>query len=712
MGIKDLFFKITARDQTGNAFSSVNRRLRETDGLGATVGQRIDRAGQKMVRFGAAGSLASGAVVLAFRDVLGLYDEQERAEAKVAQAVRATGGAAGFTADQLYNQASALQKLTRFGDEAILNGVTAQLLTFKEITGDVFEGAQTAALDLATVLDGDLQSASIMLGKALNDPVKGLSAMSRAGITFSDAQAEVIKNLAKTGDIAGAQRLILEEIASAYGGQAKAAREAGLGILDAWRNTWGDVKEVVGGVIIEILPPIIEMLESVTGWFQSLTPEGQKTVVMLGLLAVAIPPVTAAIGFMAIAVNALMGPLGLAVLAIAGLTAAAALLWPEKDRVTQSLDLVTAALGDEMTQSASLQQILTGDISMSKSAAQQKLAEAKARLANVQAIYEEKRALDLEAAGRVGVGAMSVPDIYVGDIDAATRSGRAVDAYGNPTPDGSDFFDPRAQADFEGRVTANGVSDPIFSDEQAADIAQITENITMLEAAIESAEGGVVTFGDGLAVPIETAERLKTAISGTGGSGSATGSGGGVTGALKEMDAAAEEAGNSPGWDAIKSNMKALLFEGQSLSDTFTNVFSTIADRVFDLAFSPVWDKLFDNLEQYFDLSAGIGGGGGAGGGGGLLGGLLGGMGNWVGNILGLDTGGDVSISGKAGIDRNMTVLRTSDAETVSVRRPGDGGGRAVNVYIQTQDLASFKGSQAQIAGQMRRALSAADRAA
>jgi hypothetical protein len=464
-------------------------------------------------------------------------------------------------------------------------------------------------------------------------------------------------------------------------------------------------KEEVGAVIVDILPPIIDGLKALTGWFQDMEPEGQKTVVMLGLLAIAIPPVTAALGFMAIGVSALMGPLGLAVLAIAGLTAAAALLWPEKDKVTQSLDLVTAALGDEMTQSASLQQILTGDISMSQAAAGQKLAEARARLANVQAIYEEKRALDLEAAGRAGVGTMSVPDIYVGEIDAATRRGESVDAYGNRTPDGSDFFDPRAQAASEGRVTNSGVSDPIFSDEHAADLAQITDNIKALEAAIESAEGGMVTFGNGIAVPIETAERLKTSIAGGSGGAGSGGSSGGLTGAIKELTGEVDEFGNAEGWQDAKDNMKALLLEGQSFSDTWQNIFGNAMDRVFDLAFSPAWDQLWQNLEMSFS------GGGSGSSGGGLLNGILGGAGDWVGNVLGLDSGGDVSISGKAGTDRNMTVLRTSDAETVSVRRPGEGGGRAVNVTIVTQDVHSFKGSQAQIAGQMRRALSAADRA-
>ena len=102
MGIKDLFFKIAATDESGPAFGSVNRRLRETDGHAASVSERMDRAGRSMQKFGAVGSLASLGVASAFRDVIGLYDEQARAEAKVAQAVEQTAGAAGFAADQLY----------------------------------------------------------------------------------------------------------------------------------------------------------------------------------------------------------------------------------------------------------------------------------------------------------------------------------------------------------------------------------------------------------------------------------------------------------------------------------------------------------------------------------------------------------------------------------------------------------------------------------
>lgn len=692
--IKDLFFNIVGGDKSGPAFGSVNRRLRETDALAATVSERMGRAGRSMRNFGAAGTLATGSVAFAFRDVIGLYDEQARAEAKVAQAVRQTGGAAGFTAEQLTDQASALQSLTRFGDEDILNKVTAQLLTFGNISGEIFTDAQSRALDLATTLDGDLQSASIMLGKALNDPVKGLSAMSRAGITFSEAQAEVIKDLAKTGQIAEAQRLILEEIATYYGGQAEAAREAGAGIVDAWKNTWGDVKEIIGGVIVDILPTVIDGLEAVVGWFKDLEPRGQKVVVMLGALAIAIPPVTAALGLMVSGIAALGGPITLGIAAVVGLTTALAYFWPETDRATQATDHLTAAIGDEITQSQLLGQAISGDISMSVSAAKQKLEEAKARLRNVQAIYEDKRALGLAVQGRTGVGAMSMPNSVAERYDAEIRRGAH-----RPTGDGLDIFDPRAQAEYEGRVDLsgnNGVSDPIFSEEHAENIALITDNISALEEAIANAENGVVTFGNGLVVPIETAERLKTEIGG----------GGGLKDKLDELTKTTADYAESQAWGTVKGHLRELVAGGQSWSDTWRGIFGTVLDKLFDLAFSPAWDALFANIEKSLVDSTGSGGGN-------LFGNLTSGLTGFFGNILGLDTGGDVTVSGKAGVDRNLTVLRTSDTERVSVRRQGDfgGGGAPVNVYIQTPDPQAFQASRAQIGHQIARAVAAGNRA-
>lgn len=201
----------------------------------------------------------AGAIKDFLKDSAKLADIQLKAEAKVKQAIESTGGAAGYTADQLGVMASELQKISLFGDEQILNDVTAQLLTFTNIAGDEFSRAQQAALDLSTVLGSDLKSTSIQLGKALNYPVKGLTALSRSGIQFSQSQKNLIKNLVAVGDVAEAQRVILTELEKQYGGQAKKAAETGLAPLQQLKNTWGDIKEEIGKGVIPIINAFAKM---------------------------------------------------------------------------------------------------------------------------------------------------------------------------------------------------------------------------------------------------------------------------------------------------------------------------------------------------------------------------------------------------------------------------------------------------------------------
>jgi hypothetical protein len=230
-----------------------------------------------------AGAFAVTAVISFGKELLDVSDIQEKAQAKVAQAVKQTGGVAGKSTEELYKFASGLQEITTFGDEKILNEVTAQLLTFTNVAGEQFDRAQVAALDLATVLGGDLQSVSIQLGKALNDPVKGITALQRSGVSFSSSQKEVIKSMVATGDIASAQTLILDELNRQYGGQAEAAAKSGSGRLQQLANSWGDFKEVLGAglrdaiysildafgelwdVIKEIFAPIGELTSSFNG---------------------------------------------------------------------------------------------------------------------------------------------------------------------------------------------------------------------------------------------------------------------------------------------------------------------------------------------------------------------------------------------------------------------------------------------------------------
>jgi hypothetical protein len=190
--------------------------------------------------------VALGAGTL-FRSVIRSTAEAEKSFAQLEAAVRSTGGVAGFTAPQLAKMASSLQGVTTFSDDAI-QGMQAILLTFTKIRGPEFEGAQKAILDVSARLGVDLKSAALQVGKALNDPIKGVSALSRAGIQLSESQQSAIKSMVKMGDVAGAQRTILKELGTQFGGAAEAARNNFGGALEGVGNALGDLLEAKGGL--------------------------------------------------------------------------------------------------------------------------------------------------------------------------------------------------------------------------------------------------------------------------------------------------------------------------------------------------------------------------------------------------------------------------------------------------------------------------------
>lgn len=199
---------------------------------------RTAKFAKNVLKFAAVAAVALGAVAIASFKVL---IKQEEAEAKLEQVIRATGMAAGFTAEELKKEAEALQSLTKFGDEAVIE-LQALLATFREIKGDEFKDATALVLDMATLF-GDTKSAAIQLGKALNDPIKGITALTRVGITFTEEQKKQIKNAQEQGRIAEAQRVILKELENQFGGVAAAAADTIGGRFEQLKNSIGDVGE-------------------------------------------------------------------------------------------------------------------------------------------------------------------------------------------------------------------------------------------------------------------------------------------------------------------------------------------------------------------------------------------------------------------------------------------------------------------------------------
>lgn len=178
----------------------------------------------------------------AFRKMVTAIEENETAVAQLEAGIRSTGGVAGYTVEQLQDMAAHFQDITAYGDEAI-NQMQSVLLTFTKIRGEQFEQATMAVANLAARLKVDLQAAALQVGKALNDPVLGVSMLSRAGIQFTATQKQMIKSLVDTNQMVEAQKIVLAELETQFGGSAEAARNTFSGALAAVRNRFGDLFE-------------------------------------------------------------------------------------------------------------------------------------------------------------------------------------------------------------------------------------------------------------------------------------------------------------------------------------------------------------------------------------------------------------------------------------------------------------------------------------
>ena len=191
-----------------------------------------------------------GAMMTSARDA-------ERSSKKLDAVLTSTGGAAGVTGDEIRQLAGDLQRVTDFEDDATI-GAAGVLATFTQIRGDTFKSAIVAAQDLSAVMGQDLQSSVVQVGKALNDPIKGITALSRVGVSFSEQQKQQIKQLMQVGDIAGAQAVILGELQKEFGGAAQAVSDP----FTRMGNVIGDIGESIGGAILPTLQAVAEMVAS------------------------------------------------------------------------------------------------------------------------------------------------------------------------------------------------------------------------------------------------------------------------------------------------------------------------------------------------------------------------------------------------------------------------------------------------------------------
>ena len=187
----------------------------------------------------AGAALAAG---FAFHEFIKNTVEAQNALAQLEAAVKSTAGVAGRSVAQLDAFSMAMQQTTVYSDEAV-KGAQAMLLTFDKIRGTRFDQATQAVADLAARMGGDLQGAAVQVGKALQDPATGLTALRRSGVSFSESQIALIKQMYDTNRVAEGQTIILKELEHQFGGSAAAARNTLGGALTGLKNAFGDLFE-------------------------------------------------------------------------------------------------------------------------------------------------------------------------------------------------------------------------------------------------------------------------------------------------------------------------------------------------------------------------------------------------------------------------------------------------------------------------------------
>jgi phage-related protein len=225
--------------------------------------------------------------------------------------------------------ASAGQSL--FSDDAIL-GAQNVLATFTNIKGQNFGSATQSILDMSQALGMDLDSAAMQVGKALNDPVAGLAALSRSGVQFTAEQEAMIKAMVEAGNVAGAQEVMMKELNTQFGGSASAAVDTYAGQQVVLKEKFADIQQTLGMALMPILmefgtfmsdtvvPIIADVVGQLSAWINTMQMTGTTSGIFETIrnAIAAIPGVLAQMGAGLATVQAFLQPLTDAVMNFVG----------------------------------------------------------------------------------------------------------------------------------------------------------------------------------------------------------------------------------------------------------------------------------------------------------------------------------------------------------------------------------------------------------
>lgn len=186
----------------------------------------------------ALGTAIAAAVVMIGRNTIAA----EREVAQLDAIIRSTGGAAGYTRQQLLDMADTLSSKSTFSGGEIVEAQT-RLLSYSGILASNIPRAMQAVIDQSARLGISVTQSAETIGRALESPSKAAAALAQQGFgaAFTKEVRGTIDELVKAGKEGEAQVMILEILEESYAGAAQAARDTFGGALQALGNTLNDI---------------------------------------------------------------------------------------------------------------------------------------------------------------------------------------------------------------------------------------------------------------------------------------------------------------------------------------------------------------------------------------------------------------------------------------------------------------------------------------
>jgi phage-related protein len=235
--------------------------------------------------------------------------------------------------------------------------------------GGAFDRATMAAVDMAAAGFGEAESNAVQLGKALNDPIKGITALTRSGITFTEQEKELIKTLVESGKTLEAQDMILKAIETQVGGTAEATANAS----DKMRVGFKLVSEQIGTALLPLFEELVGFLQtSVIPQMAGLSDFISRNTQAIKIFAIALVGIVATLGTLSIVIKAVnivmttfnaivkiatiiqagfnlilsLNPIGLVVLAVAALAAGFVLAYKKIEPFRDLIDSIIQKIKD------------------------------------------------------------------------------------------------------------------------------------------------------------------------------------------------------------------------------------------------------------------------------------------------------------------------------------------------------------------------------